>query len=53
MPCIQDPNQRIVGNLEVKDVKIVDISGTRKNEFLRDNIDEIETYNKTKNIRDL
>jgi hypothetical protein len=30
MPCIQDPNQRTVGNLEVS---IVDISGTKRKNF--------------------
>jgi hypothetical protein len=34
-------------------VKLVDISGTKKKEYLQDKIDELETNSNVKNIRDL
>jgi hypothetical protein len=37
----------------VQDVKLVDISGTKKREYLKDKINELATRSKNKNIRDL
>jgi len=34
-------------------VKLADISGTKKKEYLKANIDELETNSKMKNVRDL
>ena len=34
-------------------MKLVDISGTKKKEYLKAKIDELETNSKIKNIRDL
>jgi hypothetical protein len=37
----------------MQDVKLVEISGPKKREYLKNKINELETNSKNKNIRDL
>jgi len=39
--------------MNIHDMKLVDISGTKKKEYLQAKINELKTNSKTKNIRDL
>jgi hypothetical protein len=49
---LQNPSQINGNNLQNLNVKPVEHLGTRKGEYLRGRINEIETNNKNKNIRD-
>jgi hypothetical protein len=53
MHLLQHPSQRNVDNLNNVNMKLADISRTKRKKYLFAKIQELETNSKIKNIRDL